>query len=527
MLDKIKNLKFDIPIFTCLVLHILFFFYFFFKGGYFDYELSVEAREYATTSSILSFLNNKNPYAVENFPLSINAYSALHPYLLSKFFKFFNIFDFKLIVLFSRSISLFLVSIFIIYFFIHCKKKSVENNLILYLIIFFIISVSTKISLGTWGNSIGLLFYFLALLKIFENNSKINYLISSICIILSIHFKFYFILGAIFFLMRFYDKIFKKSYLKLNILILTFALFIFGIHFLFFPSYYFVSILNQINLTQFKEFELLTFLFSKKLYSEIYFFVKNYFYLLVLFFYFVFLNIKQKKISKKKILIDLFFFLIFLFILIFKLWPNLGNYGTYSNNLLIPFIIAYIINVKVDYRKIYLNSLIIGTLIFPLSTQIFNLTYPGVLTEKEKLINFLSKKKINDILIKDPNTYTDHFIQNFNHKEGINKLFYFNGNTLHITENSILSYQNNFLKKIFKLDDLHFYYKKNRTKALEEINKDYSQIICTLICFNTSLGYDFRISSQNFYVLNERIDIKNIFGQSYKINIFRNNNEKK
>ena len=123
MLDKIKNLKFDIPIFTCLVLHILFFFYFFFKGGYFDYELSVEAREYATTSSILSFLNNKNPYAVENFPLSINAYSALHPYLLSIFFKFFNIFDFKLIVLFSRSISLFLVSIFIIYFFIHCKKK--------------------------------------------------------------------------------------------------------------------------------------------------------------------------------------------------------------------------------------------------------------------------------------------------------------------------------------------------------------------------------------------------------------------
>ncbi len=527
MLNKIKNLKLEIIIFTCLFLHILFFFYFFLKGGYFDYQIPVEAREYASTSSILSFLNNKNPYAVENFPLSINAYSALYPYSLSKIFEFFNILDFKLIVLFSRSISLFFVSIFIIYFFIHCKKKSLENNLILFLIIFFIISVSIKISLGTWGNSIGLLLYFIALLKIFENNSKKNYLISSICIILSVHFKFYFILGVIFLLMRFYNKIFKKNYFKLNILILIFALFIFSIHYIYFPSFYFVSILNQINLTQFKEFDLLSFLFSKKLYSEIYFFLKNYFYLLVLFWYFIFLNIKQKKISKKKITIDLFFFLIFLYILIFKLWPNLGNYGTYSNNLLIPLIIAYIINIKVDYKKTYLNLLIIVTLIFPLSTQIFNFTYPGVLTEKDKLINSLSKKKINDILVKNPNTYTDHLVQNFNHKEGINKLLYFNGNSLHITEKSILSYQNNLVKKIFKLDDLHFYYKENKTKALEEINKNYPKIICAFICFNSSLGYDFKIPSQNLYVLSERIDIKNIFGQAYKINIFENNNEKK
>lgn len=123
MLNKIKNLKLEIIIFTCLFLHIIFFFYFFLKGGYFDYEIPVEAREYASTSSILSFLNNQNPYAVENFPLSINAYSALYPYSLSKLFEFFNILDFKLIVLFSRSITLFLVSIFIVYFFIHCKKN--------------------------------------------------------------------------------------------------------------------------------------------------------------------------------------------------------------------------------------------------------------------------------------------------------------------------------------------------------------------------------------------------------------------
>ena len=138
-----------------------------------------------------------------------------------------------------------------------------------------------------------------------------------------------------------------------------------------------------------------------------------------------------------------------------------------------------------------------------------------------------SWKKINDILLENPNTYTDHLVQNFNHKEGINKLVYFNGNTLHITEKSILSYQNNLVKKIFKLDDLHFYYKENTTKAVEEINKNYSKIICAFICFNSSLGYDFNIPSQNLYVLNEIIDIKNIFGQAYKINIFENNNEKK
>ena len=67
------------------------------------------------------------------------------------------------------------------------------------------------------------------------------------------------------------------------------------------------------------------------------------------------------------------------------------------------------------------------------------------------------------------------------------------------------------MKKIFKLDDLHFYYKENMTNALEEINKDYPKIICAFICFNSSLGYDFKIPSQNVYVLNEKIDIKNIF----------------
>ena len=67
-------------------------------------------------------------------------------------------------------------------------------------------------------------------------------------------------------------------------------------------------------------------------------------------------------------------------------------------------------------------------------------------------------------------------------KINIDNIIYFNGNTLHITENSILSYQNRLLRKMFNLDDLSHYY-KNRYKALDEINNSYSELICVFICF--------------------------------------------
>ena len=73
---------------------------------------------------------------------------------------------------------------------------------------------------------------------------------------------------------------------------------------------------------------------------------------------------------------------------------------------------------------------------------------------------------------------------------------------------------------MFKLDDLSHYYKKNINKALDEINKNYSKLICTFICFNSSLGYDFDIISNKEYELKEKVEIKNIFGQVYKVNIF-------
>ena len=95
------------------------FFYFFINGGYFDHQLPVEAREYASTSSILSYLNDRNPFAVENFPISINAYSALHPFVISKILEFFDIQDFKGIVIVSRLISFAALCIFLIYIFIY------------------------------------------------------------------------------------------------------------------------------------------------------------------------------------------------------------------------------------------------------------------------------------------------------------------------------------------------------------------------------------------------------------------------
>lgn len=204
----------------------------------------------------------------------------------------------------------------------------------------------------------------------------------------------------------------------------------------------------------------------------------------------------------------------------FKLWPNMGNYGTYTNNLLIPFIIAYIVNNQVKYRKLYLNIFILIIIIFPITTPILNFSYPGSLTKNDKSLNILSKKKIFDELSDNENIYIDHFVKNLDNKINIENNLYFNGNTLHIKEDSILTYQNIVIRKMFKLDDLSHYYKKNRNKALDEINKNYSKLICTFICFNSSLGYDFDIISNKEYELKEKVEIKNIFGQVYKVNIF-------
>lgn len=521
MFNKLKRINLDIIIVFLFSLHILFFFYFFSRGGYFDYQIPVEAREYASTSSILSFLNSKNPFAVENFPLSINAYSALHPFIISKFLDFFKIQDFEKVILFSRSVSLFVFFAFIIYFFIKFKKK-VKLDLILYLTIFFIISISTKISLGTWGNGIGFVLYSLSLLKVLGKNSKKNYFISSVCIILSMHFKFYFILGFLFILMRYYNNIFQRNYISLNFLIIIIAVAIFYLHYHFFPSFYFVSILNQINITEFKDFEIIEFIFSKKFYSEIFFILKNYFYLLIFFSYSIFLSIKQKSLPNKKLLIDTIFLSIFLYLLIFKLWPNMGNHGTYTNNLLIPFIISYIINNPVKYKKIHINLFFLLVLIFPLTTPIFNFNYPGSLNKEEKLTNFSSKKIIGKEFSNSQNVYIDHFIKNLNFDKKIDGSYYFNGNTLHITEASILSYENNLIKKIFNLDDLYSNYKENKAVAFQEISKNYSTIICVFICFNSSLGYDFELFNYKQYKLEEKVKITNIFGQSYNVKVYKN-----
>lgn len=502
-----------------LLSHIIIFFFFFVNGGYFDYQVPIEAREYASITSTLSFINNDNPFSVVNFPIGINAYSALYPLFISFLAKIFFIDDYKNVILVSRFFSLFAWMMFILYFFYFFKKKKLETYIILYFILFFIILSFTKISFGAWGNGIGLIFYTIGLLKAFDSQSKMNYIISSIFMTLSVFFKFYFILGFIFIFGKYYNCFYKKDYIFYTFLILTFIFSLAQLHLYFFPSYFFVSILNQINITNFENFQVFDFLLSKKFFAEIYFIIKNYIYLIILFLGNLFFIYKN---NKHFFNVKLILFISFLFILIFKLWPNEGNFGTYSNNLLIPIIIIFLASSKNFLYGKKIKFLILFSVIIPLSTPILNFIYPAVLNEDEKLINHQSKEKILKHISNNNTYYIDHYLGNFsNQKIDQVNYNYFNGNTLHITENSILSFKNKIVKKIFKLEDLIVYYKKNKQVALSEINKEYSIIICTFICVNNHIGYDFLIKNDNNYVLEEKVLINNIFNQSYMVSIYK------
>ena len=49
MFNKFKTINLNIIITLFLFSNFLIFFYLFFNGGYFDYQIPVEAREYAST----------------------------------------------------------------------------------------------------------------------------------------------------------------------------------------------------------------------------------------------------------------------------------------------------------------------------------------------------------------------------------------------------------------------------------------------------------------------------------------------
>jgi hypothetical protein len=526
MIEFLKDPKKLHRLITIILLtYLSLFFYNFIIGGYFVTTIPIEAREFATLSSILKFKNNENPFSFENFPRDINAYSAIWPYFISQFLNFFDINSVSNIILSIRSFSFLLMILSSIYLAAVSLKKKNDYNVIFILIIFFLISFTSKISIGIWSNGLGLLFYFFGIYLSFRTHSKKNFFLSSFFIIIAMHLKFYFILGFIIILSNYIFLIFKKEYFKINLLLgLIFFLIILG-HYYFFPTYYYISIWNQISLTGFEEFNFYSFLFSKKLYSEIFFFLKNYFYLIIFFFIAIYFSHKNKKLLFKKNIIKLLFILFFLFIIVFKLWPNHGNFGTYTNNLIVPLLIAFMFSLEIKLNIKYLNYFIVIIILFPLSTPIFNFDYPGTLKDEYKIKNKNSINLINDYIKNNSNIYIDHYLGNVGGSENINK--FFNGNTEHIRIDSVKNINNIFIKKFLSTEKLEKNFKKNYRFAELEISKNYDLIICTFICPNEPMDVFLseysNLLNNNDYNLKDQVKVNNIFGQSYNIKIYKLN----
>lgn len=532
MKNLTKNLENLISILITLIFftYIFLFFFFFFRGGYLDPMLPLEAREYASTSSILAFANNQNPFSFEEFPINVNAYSALWPFLLGNICKLFQIHNAHQIIIFSRVVSLIFFFLGIYFFYLYYRKK-IPLNLLIFLLIFFIISTTLKISLGTWSTGAGLVLYFIGILISFEAQSRKNYLVSAFLFLIAAHLKIYFILGFLILTFNYINFFFRKKYLLCNALIALFLIIMISVHYYYFPTYYFISILNQINITNFSNFNTFNFILSKKLYSELFFLIKNYFYLLLIFFYFLFLYLKTVKLLNFLFVIKLSFIVFFIYLVIFKLWPNFGNFGTYSNNLIIPVLIAFVIKLysfiknKKTIKK-NLNFFFIIVIIFPISTNIFNWNYPGVLKSIDIESNHKNFNIIKKILNNNENVYFDHYLGSFNNHK-IGKILYFNGNADHIFTSSINNFTNYLIINFFQTDRIYYNYKKNYQVGIKEINHKYNFLICSFVCFNLSDSNNnsdfFGIYSKYSYKEINSLKIINLFGQEYFVKIIKLN----
>ena len=100
---KFINKNFPIFIGIILLFYLFTNFYFFLIGGYFNADLPVEVREFATISSILYFKEGNNPFSLESFPLFINAYSAIWPFLISKVLILLDINNISVIIILKHN----------------------------------------------------------------------------------------------------------------------------------------------------------------------------------------------------------------------------------------------------------------------------------------------------------------------------------------------------------------------------------------------------------------------------------------
>lgn len=338
------------------------------------------------------------------------------------------------------------------------------------------------------------------------------------------HLKFYFFLGFLIILSNYIFFIFKKIYFKTNlILVLIFFLVILG-HYFVFPTYYYISIWNQFSITGFNEFNYFNFLFSKKLYSEILFLFKNYFYLIILFILSLYFSYNNRSLSKKNFF-SLFFIALFFIIIIFKLWPNEGNFGTYTNNLIVPLLLAFLFSHNIKINNKYSNYFILIIILLPLSTPVFNFNYPGSLENELKINNKNNIILINQYVESSSNIYVDHYLGDVTGMQNITK--FFNGNTEHIRISPIKNIKSSLLRKILSTDKLEKNFKKNYNYASLEISKNYDLIICTFICPNEPMGIFLseysNLLNNNDYNLKDQVKINNIFGQSYNVKIYELN----
>lgn len=300
-----------------------------FLNNYFSPYFFTDIHENAWINTTIAFSKNINPLKIENASEFANLYSTVWPLIVSKF-SFLVDLKISSIKQLMHVINLILFIIFciLITYFIEKKNKA---NVVLILVTFYLIFTQRN-NLGSSSHTIGMFFYIFGIFISYFKKGNLYLFTSLILISIATLFKQYFFLGLIIVIIPNLYKLDKEKIFYLLAWVII-SIFIYLFLFINYELYFDIHYNYYLNYSKYLEFTPYRIIFETG-------YIFKYFPFLIILFYYSLLNFDFGNEYKKKFLITS---ILVIFFIILKMWTNLGNFGTYSQHLILPIMLIYIV----------------------------------------------------------------------------------------------------------------------------------------------------------------------------------------
>lgn len=360
------------PIIICVLFLLSLFIPLKFIDNYLSYPYAFEYRDAASISTAVDFSRGINPYVLQNYPNHMYVYGFLYPFILS---PFISKVDHPIFVAKNFDILFLILFLGLSYQIFRKRKASIFSSLIGLLVIVNSTCYIWKIN-GSRPDIEGLFFAMLVFLGLFqENPNSVSIILGAISCLVSFYFKQYMFFSALVVFIYLFLFVSKKKACVFIMAIVLFGSSSYIIIWHFFPLYYNYSFIHHLAVvegkTSFMVMQTLSFI---KFYWLI--LLCCLLYLLKIITKVDFGLIRQVKINLKEFdspfvigfHLDVFTIGIIVSILLLSIFlgKNTGNFYTYYGELLLPFLLYFIIP-KVDNlfeKKIFCNLLQIALIPF-------------------------------------------------------------------------------------------------------------------------------------------------------------------